>query len=134
MDDHVSTPQTLFDPVGPTAKKNHQRPASRPKHWYAAAITAAVCVVAIYLGASAYLAPFRWTAGAPISDSNARRTGKIVLQTNPKQCVQMKFDNTSGRFVSGLKPCDEEVTFDKQAQQIPIGTIHRLDAISKSFS
>jgi hypothetical protein len=61
------------------------------------------------------------------------RTGKIVLQANPDQCAQMKFDNANGRFTEGLKPCDNQIQFDEHGRPIPIGTIHRLDAISRSF-
>jgi hypothetical protein len=56
-----------------------------------------------------------------------------VLQTSPDQCAEMKFDNTDGRFVDGLKPCDDQIKFDQHGRPIPMGTIHRLDAISRSF-
>jgi hypothetical protein len=62
------------------------------------------------------------------------RTGKIVLQGGSGQCKQMKFDNQNGRISDGATPCDDQIALDARGVPIPQGTIHRLDAISKSFS
>ena len=136
--------QTHTKPTGAMAKKARPRPPKRPKRWYALATVVAVCIVIVYLGASALLGPFqsqrmleqpRRAAGpsALSLDSDESRTGKIVLQTNPDQCELMKFDNDTGRVIEGLKPCDNNVILDEHGRPLPMGTIHRLDAISRSF-
>jgi hypothetical protein len=43
------------------------------------------------------------------------------------------FDNQTGRIRPAREPCDEAV-LDRGGVPVPSGTIHRLDAISKSFS
>ena len=140
----MSALQTHTKPTGPMAKKAQPRPPKRSKRWYALTMVAAVCIVIVYLGASAHLWPFqsqrmpeqpRRAAGpsAQSLDSNESRTGKIVLQTNPDQCELMKFDNDTGRVIEDLKPCDNNVILDEHGRPLPMGTIHRLDAISRSF-
>jgi hypothetical protein len=61
------------------------------------------------------------------------RTGTVVRQTDDGQCVLMKFDNDSGRTIDHVKHCDKTVVRDAQGVPVPMGTVHRLDAISKSF-
>jgi len=62
------------------------------------------------------------------------QTAAIVLQTDPDHCRQFTFDNDSGQIRGGEGgPCDSE--FDPTTSPIskPVGTMRRLDAISKSF-
>ena len=126
------------------AKAAHSRPAERRKRRYALAIVTAVCVAITVLGLGAHLGAFQpqrttnpsqrlGEQSAPTTDADENRTGKIVLQTQPEQCVQMKFDNSNGRFTDRLKPCEDQIRFDEHGRPIPMGTIHRLDAISRSF-
>ena len=119
------------------AETTHPRPARKLRRWYALTIVTAVFAAIIYLGASAHLPLFQSQQvseqSAPTHDSEESRTGKIVLQTDPDQCEQMKFDNTSGKLIERFKPCDNRICFDEQGRPIPMGTIHRLDAISRSF-
>jgi hypothetical protein len=133
----MSARQSSPEPAGPKAKKAHPHSAKRPKRWYALTIVAAACAAIIYLGLDWQLgsAQSQRTAErpAPSAGADESRTGKIVLQTSPGQCAEMKFDNTDGRFVDGLKPCDNQIKFDEHGRPIPMGTIHRLDAISRSF-
>jgi hypothetical protein len=46
----------------------------------------------------------------------------------------MKFDNDSGRTIDNIKRCEDNVVLDAKNIPVPVGTLHRLDAISKSFS
>ena len=91
----------------------------------------------VYLGISAPFGVFQAQSiaerSAPTPDPKEIRTGKIVLQTDPDQCAQMKFDNTDGRLIENLKPCEKDLRFDERGRAMPMGTVHRLDAISKSF-
>ena len=48
-------------------------------------------------------------------------------------CRQQVFDNQTGRMTRSQQPCDTTAR-DINGVPIPLGTVHRLDAISKSFS
>jgi len=48
-------------------------------------------------------------------------------------CKRLKFDD-EGRVFQDVVPCDQSGIRDARGQPVPVGTIHRLDAISKSFS
>jgi len=67
-------------------------------------------------------------------NAESERTGKIVIPGGPSGCKQKKFDNQSGRISDDTSPCDDRIVFDAHGVPVPVGTIHRLDAISKSFS
>jgi hypothetical protein len=58
--------------------------------------------------------------------------GIIVQQTDKEQCTVAGFDNNTGRTIDLPRHC-ENITVDARAVTAPIGTIHRLDSISKSF-
>ena len=61
------------------------------------------------------------------------RTAKITKDLDGKGCSQQVFDNQTGRVRQSGLPCDA-TAFDSDGVPVPVGTIHRLDAISKSFS
>jgi len=81
------------------------------------------------------------TPSTPKLDAEAQRTGKIVLRADSGQCKKLKFDNRNGAMTEDPSPCDDELVFDSngvlvlgsQGVPVPQGTMHRLDAISKSF-
>jgi hypothetical protein len=58
------------------------------------------------------------------------RTGTIVVQISPDHCQQFQFDNDSGLIRRDARPCKLEGV---EGGPAPMGTIRRLDAISKSF-
>jgi len=65
---------------------------------------------------------------------NDVRTGQITNYSNGT-CRRKTFDNQTGRMALSQQSCDEPPTiYDSHGVQVPIGTIHRLDTISKSFS
>lgn len=66
--------------------------------------------------------------------AESERTGKIVLQDGSSDCKQKKFDNQSGLISDDTSPCSDRIVLDAHGAPVPVGTIHRLDAISKSFS
>jgi hypothetical protein len=61
------------------------------------------------------------------------RTARITRDIDGKGCEQNTFDNQTGRMNRSLQPCDA-TEYDSNGVPIPLGTIHRLDAINKSFS
>ena len=75
----------------------------------------------------------RLVSQVPMGETRLR-TAAIVVQTDPDHCRQFTFDNDTGQIRGGKgQPCDGK--FDPSAASIPepVGTMHRLDAISKSF-
>jgi hypothetical protein len=63
------------------------------------------------------------------------RTANIVLEAAAGRCRQMAFNNETGRIVEVPGRCEkEDVRLDHKGVPMPMGTVRRLDAISKSFS
>jgi hypothetical protein len=60
-----------------------------------------------------------------------RRSGLGTRQN--RSANRSGFDNTDGRLIENLKPCEKDIRFDARGRAMPMGTVHRLDAISKSF-
>lgn len=48
-------------------------------------------------------------------------------------CKRLRFDD-HGRVFHDVVPCDQSSMRDARGQPVPVGTVRRLDAISKSFS
>jgi hypothetical protein len=72
------------------------------------------------------------SVAGPGSDSDLR-TARITNDAGERGCSRQIFDNQTGRMVRSQQPC-ETTTLDNNGVPVPVGTIHRLDAISKSFS
>ena len=66
------------------------------------------------------------------SSSDRLPTGTIV-DSDIEFCKRLRFDD-NGRVFHDVAPCDQSSIRDARGQPVPVGTIHRLDAISKSFS
>ena len=95
----------------------------------ATALTAGT-VIALQSLISAHMTRSLQTATAmPDGD----RTAKITRDVNGKECSQEIFDNQTGRMTKSQQPCGA-TALDSNGMPVPLGTIHRLDAISKSFS
>ena len=137
VDERMSAQQTRITSAEPTAKTARLRPGLeiealvRPSHRRG-------CLRGCHL--SGHERAFRGIPGTVDSRAisaytRSKRfcTGKIVLQTDPDQCAQMKFDNANGQLIEHLKPCEKDIRFDEHGRAMPMGTVHRLDAISKSF-
>jgi hypothetical protein len=62
-------------------------------------------------------------------------TGGTAKITNDlgSTCSTGAFDNKTGRITHSDEPC-ETVSRDANGVPIPVGTMHRLDSISKAFS
>jgi hypothetical protein len=69
-----------------------------------------------------------------VISNNNLRTGKITSSSiDDENCREQEFDNQTGRMTRSEQSCDTNA-FDSSGVMVPSGTIHRLDAISKSFS
>jgi hypothetical protein len=86
------------------------------------------------------------TTKAPVSAPSAKlpetaidarnfeiHTATITNASDANGCFQQQFDNKTGRMTRLQEPC-ETAALDGNGVPIPVGTIHRLDAISKAFS
>jgi hypothetical protein len=60
------------------------------------------------------------------------RSVKVMTDTGVEGCTQKMLDNQSWRMSGSKQSCDP-VLRDANGAPIPVGTIHRLDAINKSF-
>jgi hypothetical protein len=67
------------------------------------------------------------------ADIDNSQIGTLALQTDENKCEFMKFNNETGRTVEHDTRCREDVTLDAHGVPVPMGTVHRLDAISRSF-
>lgn len=74
----------------------------------------------------------RPAANVTESSSEPLPTGTIA-EGDIEFCKRLRFDDT-GRAFQDVVPCDQSSIRDARGQPVPVGTIHRLDAISKSFS
>jgi hypothetical protein len=59
--------------------------------------------------------------------------GSISQQTDKGRCELVKFDNYSGRTIEYSQHCETNVVRDAHGIPVPVGTVRRLDSISKSF-
>lgn len=116
----------------PVASRSLRRKRERSR-----ALAISIGVLAIIAGLAAVSSPLISiiTSPSPTTTAGAEseRTGKIVVQRDLNRCKQMNFDNDSGRVTDDPSMCDDQVVLDSHGVPVPRGTIHRLDAISKSF-
>ena len=61
------------------------------------------------------------------------RTASIVLVPQGGRCRDLIFNNDTGKMAETVKPCEASVVQDAKGIPVPVGTVRRLDAISKSF-
>jgi hypothetical protein len=67
----------------------------------------------------------------PVASDDFR--GAIITEdSDGSGCSQQVFDNRTGRVIMSKRSC-ATTTYDSNGVPIPTGTIHRLDAISRSF-
>jgi hypothetical protein len=66
-------------------------------------------------------------------DNNLGSAKVTIDSADGNGCRQQAFDNQTGRMTRSQQPCDTTIR-DSNGVSQPQGTIHRLDAISKSFS
>jgi hypothetical protein len=61
------------------------------------------------------------------------RTASIVLEPQGGRCRDLIFNNDTGKMAETVKQCETGVVLDDKGVPLPVGTVRRLDAISKSF-
>lgn len=77
---------------------------------------------------------FSGRSSAVVGDSASERlpTGTIA-ESDIEFCKRLRFDD-NGRVFQDVVSCDQSSIRDARGQPVPVGTVRRLDAISKSFS
>jgi hypothetical protein len=79
-----------------------------------------------------------WFDGSPKTEpqlpgSSAVHIGTIAEQIGDEKCALAKFDNDTGH-VTNATGCKSTALLDAHGVPVPMGTVHRLESISKSFS
>jgi hypothetical protein len=92
----------------------------------------AIAGAAVLAGFSSTLFSDRSSITVTGSASESVPTGTIA-ESDREFCKRLRFDD-SGRAFQDVVPCDGESIRDAHDRSVPQGTMHRLDAISKSFS
>jgi hypothetical protein len=94
-------------------------------------------VAASIAGVAALATGFRTTssptAEMATSGADIQSVGTIVLPSGPNGCQHRTFDNRTGQISQSGSPCQSAVAVDANGVPIPLGTVHTLNAISKSF-
>jgi hypothetical protein len=103
----------------------------RSKNWIIALSLCVVGGVAALAGFSPELFSDRSSAAVAAAVQEPSPTGTIG-ESDIGVCRRLTFDD-KGQVVQDVVPCDGSIR-DSRGQLVPIGTIHRLDAISKSFA
>jgi hypothetical protein len=70
----------------------------------------------------------------PMPGSDFRKATIVSDALDDSGCHQRNFDNQTGRITQTEQPCNNGVRLDNNGIPVPVGTIHRLDGISRSFS
>jgi hypothetical protein len=106
--------------------------------WLALVGSTCVCAAIIILAVMSK-ATLLWFSDAPSNiqmqsgEPRDVRIGTVELQTGQGQCDLLKFDNDTGRTIEGSKRCHSGVPLDANGLPVPMGTVHRLGSIRKSF-
>jgi hypothetical protein len=58
------------------------------------------------------------------------RSGRVIIESSTGDCRERAFDNQTGRMATAERACGDQNASDG----VPRGTLHRLNAISKSFN
>ncbi|HUI11900.1 MAG TPA: hypothetical protein VL048_00360 [Xanthobacteraceae bacterium] len=103
------------------------------------AIIGAICVgAAVTLGLTANTT-LSWISDV-IADQQEQsahaqdiQIGTVEVQNGQDRCELLKFDNSTGRTINAAVRCHSDEAVDDRGVPIPLGTVHRLDSISKSF-
>lgn len=122
--------------VGQGAAKQRRHPT---RGWRLVRYAAFGCVWLAFLAVAALGFTQGWfyspgqSATGEAADRPQSHVGTITQQIGDQQCLIAKFDNDTGRTIEDATHCEKNVVLDAKGVPIPMGTVHRLDSISKSF-
>jgi hypothetical protein len=69
----------------------------------------------------------------PLPVPTQSHEGVIVFDIDPENCKVVGFDNDSGRIVGLPEKCDDQIITGSDGDPVPLGTLHQMEAIRKSF-
>jgi hypothetical protein len=113
------------------ARPARRREARRSKNWMIVLSLGAAAAVAALAGFSSGLFSRSSSGAVTAAVPESLPTGTIAESDIPV-CRRLTFDD-KGQVVRDVVPCDGSVR-DAHGQPVPLGTIERLDAISKAFA
>jgi hypothetical protein len=93
-------------------------------------IFAAIVTVADLAGAMLY----RSSPDSTGVDAGAMHIGNIREERGGQECTLAKFDNDTGRTIEDSHHCENTAVLNAHGVPVPVGTVHRLESISKSFT
>jgi hypothetical protein len=121
------------------AKPAHLRKAGTgQKRRRLAKMSVGVFAVGALIAVVAVLAIGFSTAPAPVVENGASHAdpnsvATIVLHSGTSGCQQRSFNNQTGQISDQASPCHNDVVLDAKGMPMPMGTIHTLNSIGKSF-
>lgn len=124
------------DRVQPSARGGGRRQGRQNADRGRALIIGAIALGIVAAGgifATSWLAPR--TAGSDrqatgLMPSVEYRSALVITKSAAGDCSERTFDNQTGRMATTERSCDGE----RASDGVPRGTLHRMDAISKSFN
>jgi hypothetical protein len=121
----------------------HSKSAARKKPYRSSGrqwLISLASVITLGAGICAAIAVRKFPVAMPASASSPQtenpanmQIGVIKQQSETEQCTVMSFENDSGRTVDTARHCEKTVSLDAHGNPTPVGTMHRLESISKSF-
>ena len=124
-------------PSPATLPKALKAPAKRERR-YVRTMCLSVFLTAAGIGAVAALSTLLRTVPSQVADNSASDaaaigSGTIVLHPAGKGCQTKTFDNRTGQISDASGPCPNDTPLDAKGAPIPMGTVHTMNSISKSF-
>ena len=111
-------------------RKSTQHRSMELRHWLAV-LSFCVLGLGITVAYSTGLLATLFSQTAPSGSTSVASRSHAPLDT--RWCKRLEFDNGNRRVFESNVPCDGEV-LNENGVPVPVGTMHRLNAISKSFS
>lgn len=112
-------------------KKPPQSGSMALRHWVA--ILLSLCLVGAIVAAFSSIGLLGTMFKSVHSLPDHGQRAAAALDRDTIWCKRLDFDNKNGRVFESNAPCDGEV-LNASGEPVPVGTMHRLHAISKSFS
>ena len=115
----------------------HPHKAGAARRRQSLAMYVAVIFVAAAIAAMAVLATQFGTLPTLVASNFAARdegnvVGSIMLHSLASECRHKTFNNRTGQIADAGTPCND-VVLDTKGVPVPMGTVHTMDSISKSF-
>jgi hypothetical protein len=122
----------------PATLSKARKSTAKHKRRYVRTMCFGILFTAVGIGAVAGLASLIRTAPSQVANNSASgeaasAIGTITLHPDGKGCQSKTFDNRTGQISEVSGPCQNETPLDAEGVPIPMGTVHTMNSISKSF-